>query len=384
MTPPVPVGVAVRPTQPGWGWVVRTPNGGTDGLFQGSWAELSHHLAATIDACTGSGSGPVVCAVDQGGLRRALVDVLGDPIARPDGTASQEEVVAAKQLSALARRHVAIRWPERLHGAVDYNAAPPLYPPPLDTGRLGRIACDASMGPDRTWGGWAVATEAGWFATGRVHDAHGRLTSQVLELLAVRWAVHLTGGLHHSVDIYSDNRSVIDQVQQMRAAPHLRHAYQCAPLVPVTVTRHLWGDLRSRPAPMRIQWRPRNSTPTLAWADDLSRRAREGAPTTVETVVDLTGHQQQNDRFTAPPETARPFLDAAADQGWAVESTRARPVRGGRRVTYTTVLRRARCRLTATWTRSRTGWSHGLFMVDEGRGEPPYRVPWQRAREALQ
>ncbi|MEU0489967.1 hypothetical protein ABZ249_12120 [Nocardiopsis sp. NPDC006139] len=54
---------------------------------------------------------------------------------------------------------------------------------------------------------------------------------------------------------------------------------------------------------------------------------------TVEAVVDLTGHQQQNGRFTAPPEVARPFLDAAADRGWAVESTRARPVRGGRRGT---------------------------------------------------
>ncbi|MEV6818469.1 hypothetical protein AB0M72_06910 [Nocardiopsis dassonvillei] len=284
----------------------------------------------------------------------------------------------------MARQRAQVCWPHRLHDNVDLTLDPPLYQPRQPSDQIGRIACDASRDPHHLWGGWAVVTESGWHAAGRVHDAHARLDNSVLEFVAVSQAVRLISDLPYGVDIYNDNQSIVESLREVCAAPSAAHAYRRAPQVPIRIIDSLWQFLRRRRAPTRVRWRSRNSTATLSWADDLSRQARQGLTGTAETMLDLTGAHGQHDRFSQPPAPAIQFLDAATAKGWTVQSTQVRPIGGGgQRLAYTAVLGRGPRQVTATWTRAHGKWSQGQYRIDDGQGLQPYTVPWQQARSVL-
>ncbi|WP_435109227.1 hypothetical protein [Nocardiopsis synnemataformans] len=380
-----PVGVSIRPTPAGWGWVILTPTCQEKGVFWGARAALSAHLTERADSLTAPHPCLVVWAGVRGSLQQVLLQALGHRAARHDGTDVDEPLRAAVRLSGMAYQKAQVCWPHRLHDAVDLTLDPPLAWPWQPSDQVGRIACDASRDPNNLWGGWAVVMESGWHAAGRVHDSHAQLDSSVLEFMAVCQAVRLINDLPYGVDIYNDNQPIVEMLRAVSTAPSAARAYRCAPHVPIRIIDPLWQFLRRRKAPTRVRWRSRNSTATLSWADDLSRQARQGLVSTTGTVLDLTGAQGQLDRFSQPPAPAMRFLDAAAAKDWTVQSTQVRPVGGGgQRWAYTVVLGQGPRQVTATWTRTHGKWSQGRYRVDDGQGLRPYTVPWQQARSVLQ
>ncbi|MFY7068932.1 hypothetical protein ACOQFV_24005 [Nocardiopsis changdeensis] len=367
---PLPVGVAAVAAPAGWEWIIATEGTELRGTFDGPQAHLADDLRVRFVEF--SGGRDVVPAFV--GFDANTTPEVAQREHQAHRDAGPEVVRNSVRIARQAQVRLHFEHPHRVPKHSDRPQTPPFA---FDPGRIGQIACDASVSTGTGQGAWAVTSDAGWYQCGLIEADPGYLPSNTAELIALYRAVSFARCVPGEVQVFNDNQQAVKMVHLLEGGATQQEVYARWPALlqpPVAGLFDLFRHHRS-PYVMNVVWWPRNITPAMEWADRLAVATSRGEMAPTAPTMNLRGARPP---FRMDlPRLVLEFIDYAETAGWEVIGAGISPAGPGSPLSRTVKVRRGGVQIVGKWERRRKQWEPCVVQrYSGGRSES---VGWDEA-----